>query len=65
MGLKFENYSKVFNSDNTIKLCGREACKVLIEEANTLEPNISHGNLETGYMNIEKIQRLYSRLKEG
>lgn len=56
-----EYYNKVFNSDGTIKVCGRDLCKKLIAEADRLEPGISHGNLENGYMNIESIQRLHER----
>jgi ABC-type tungstate transport system permease subunit len=48
-------YSVVFNEDRTVKNCGREECKKLIEMMNKEYPNINFGNLKTGFMNTENI----------
>lgn len=63
--MDMQNFNKVFNSDGTVKLCGRENCKKLIKEADTLEPGIQHGNIESGYMDIKSIKRLYKANKKG
>lgn len=53
-----KTYDAVFNSDNTIKNCGREKCKDLIIACMILSKNNSNyfGNPDTGMMNVENIQ---------
>lgn len=53
-------YKKCFNTDKTVALCGREACKTLIRmcEEFTGKTKI-FGNIETGFMNIENIHKLF------
>lgn len=59
MKLKF--WDKVFNSDNTVKACGRDTCRQLIVEANTKEPGVKHGDVQSGYMNIESLIKLHEK----
>lgn len=53
-----EQYNKVFDKNGKIKLCGRINCKKLIEIADTLEPCVKHGNLETYMLNVETLEAL-------
>jgi hypothetical protein len=52
-------YAKVFNSDNSQKLCGREECKKLIClcEEYSGQQNV-FGNKENGIMLIDNIKKL-------
>lgn len=49
-------YSKVFNSNGTVKQCGRNECICLIEMLSKEQPNVNFGNPLTGFMNIEEIK---------
>lgn len=51
-----ELYDKVFNADGSIKLCGRETCKNLIDACSKEYPNVDFGN-NNGFMNIANIKR--------
>lgn len=58
----FKNlYSDIFDEKGNIKNCGRNKCKELIVLANSLEPNISHGNKKTGFMKTESIKSLRNK----
>lgn len=57
-----KQYYRVFDSRNNIMACGRLECIQLINLANILEPDISHGNINTGHMKVEKIREL--KIKE-
>lgn len=53
-------YEEVFNSDGSVKLCGREKCKDLIIACMVLSSNNNKGyfgNPDTGMMNVGNIQR--------
>lgn len=56
-----EAYNDVFDINGEIMACGRDKCKELIHIANKIEPNISHGDIENGYMNVESIKALYNK----
>ena len=52
-------YETVFNPDNSIRVCGRENCKKLIELAEELCPGVKKfGSKETGFINEEEIMKL-------
>ena len=55
-------YKLAFDDDGHTKTCGREMCKEIMVLANQIEPTVSHGNIETGFMDISSIQALYERL---
>lgn len=57
-----ENYNEVFSEDGKIKVCGREACKRLIETAYEINPNVDYGNKQTGFMNVESLKALKASL---
>ena len=57
-------YENVFDHNGSVRICGRNACKTLIEEAHKIDSRIIFGNQETGFMNILEIQKLYKRLSE-
>lgn len=52
-------YSRCFDEDGNIILCGRDACKELIRY---LGPDF--GDAETGFMNAERIRSLYKAVSE-
>lgn len=45
------------------KACGRDAARELIEIANEIEPNISHGDIHTGEMNVLTLILLKNKLE--
>lgn len=59
-----EQYKVVFDIEGNVKNCGREACRELIRRADEIDSGVSHGDLDTGYMDIVAIQRLYNAVKE-
>ena len=72
-GNLLELYKEVFEEDRkTVKLCGREKCKDLIQACMAIEPFRPagfFGNVENGVMETENIRNLYelilSLLKNG
>lgn len=52
-------YKIVFDENDEIKPCGREATKKLILAARKLDPSKEFGNAETGIMNTYMVQQLY------
>lgn len=60
---KFEQeYKKVFTEENTVRACGRNECKKLIELAMELDNTIDYGNLDTGCMNVDNMIKLHERV---
>ena len=55
-------FCEVFDENNNVRNCGRTKSKELIELANSLEPEVSHGNLETGFMKTKEIISLKEKL---
>lgn len=60
-----ELYNKVFNSDGTVKSCGRKYTMELIILANSIKPNVDFGSTRTGFMNTENLKALYEELNVG
>lgn len=54
-----EQYNKVFDTEGTIKLCGREETKKLIRLAKELKPDVDFGNESTGFLNIDNIKSVH------
>lgn len=55
-------YDEVFNSDGSVKPCGRFKCMNLIESAKQLEKDIDFGDMQTGFMRIVNIKALYNKV---
>lgn len=55
-------YNKVFNTNGTMKVCGRDLCMKLISVANTIDNSTNYGNLTTGMINIDNINILHNKL---
>lgn len=55
-------YALVFDEQGYVKNCGRHACMELIMLANQIAPDIDHGNVETGMMNVQSMRDLHYRL---
>lgn len=56
-------YNKVFDEKGEIKICGREACKLLIKAINE-ESSVDVGNPETGMMNVDNLKTEYRKIME-
>lgn len=54
-------YKEVFYDDGTVRLCGRDKTRTLIQAANALDVD-DFGREDVGFMNIENINNLYKRL---
>ena len=55
-------YRIVFDENGNTKACGREATVNLIGLADSLEPDIKHGNIVNGMMNINLMRSLYQKV---
>ena len=62
--LFLEIYAKVFNEDGSIKNCGRTVCIQLISLAKQLGTDTDYGNTDTGFINIETMQKLYEQINQ-
>lgn len=60
-----EKYSEVFDSEGQVKLCGRQACKELIVEAQKLDKSTDFGSIEDGLMNVKNIKSLYETITKN
>lgn len=60
----FKQYKEVFDKEGNVRACGREKCMRLILTSDNLEPEISHGDLSSGFMKIEAIKSLYEKLHD-
>lgn len=60
-----EQYNRVFNTDDSIKACGRNECIQLIHLANKVDSSIGHGNIGTGHMHVDRIVDLKHRLTDN
>ena len=49
---------KVFNDDGTIRVCGRDSVRALIEAAESIDPTKDFGNKEIGRMNVDAVRNL-------
>lgn len=60
MQTRFKNYYNiVFDKDGNVKPCGREAVRNLIIAADSLEPNVKHGDIHTCFMKEHLIKNLH------
>ena len=55
-------YKKVFNEDGTVKACGRNECKKLIDIASKNKEFMPYGDDYTGRMNIDNMNKLYNSI---
>lgn len=55
-------YSKVYDKNNQIIACGRNACKDLMLSANRLDKNTNFGDLSTGFLDEKEIKYFHSRI---
>lgn len=55
-----ELFTKVFNEDGSVKLCGREACVEIIEVCEQLSGEVC-GDKIRGYMYTDKIEEVYKK----
>ena len=53
-----KQFCKVFNVEGSVKNCGREETKKMIEICQNIMPNKNFGNMNTGIMNVEEILKL-------
>lgn len=58
----FNQFDRVFNKDFSIKSCGRDETRLLIKICNQIESSTDFGNVDTGFMNIDNILKLYQSL---
>ena len=54
-------YNEVFDSDDKIKACGREKCKKLIKYCKKIDNYTFYGDLDTGRMDVDNIQKLKTK----
>lgn len=55
-------YNRVFTKNGEVKACGRYTCIDLIMHCDEIEPEVSHGDIVTGFMRTTSIKSLYNRL---
>ena len=54
-------YQAVFDENDEIKACGRNACIVLMQKMEEVFPGETFGNTETGFMDVFKIRRFHRK----
>lgn len=55
---------KVFNDDGTIRVCGRDSVRALIEAAESIDPTKDFGNKEIGRMNVDAVRNLLHEIEK-
>lgn len=55
---------KVFNNDGTIRVCGRDSVRALIEVAESIDPTKDFGNKEIGRMNVDTVRELLAEVEK-
>ena len=55
---------KVFNEDGSIRVCGRDAVRSLIEAAEQVDPTRDFGDTEIGRMNVDTVWNLLTEIKQ-
>jgi hypothetical protein len=58
----FDQFSKVFNADYSIRNCGRDETIKLIKICSDLDKQTYYGNLYSGIMNVDAVVKLYKSL---
>lgn len=59
-----ELFGEVISGDNMVQACGRDKCMDLIALADALEPGVSHGNRNNGFVNAKAMLKLKESLEE-
>lgn len=54
-----ELYNEVFNSDGTVKNCGKDKCTELIIAMKGKYKGKNFGDVRSGMMNVKEIQEVY------
>lgn len=55
---------KVFDTDGSIQLCGRDAVSTLIEAAEQVDSTRNFGDKEIGRMNVDTIRELLEEVEK-
>lgn len=55
---------KVFNDDGTIRVCGRDSVRALIEAAESIDSTKDFGNKEIGRMNVDAVRNLLHEIEK-
>lgn len=55
---------KVFNDEGTIRVCGRDSVRELIEAAESIDPTKNFGNKEIGRMNVDAVRSLLHEIEK-
>lgn len=55
---------KVFNEDGTIRVCGRDSVRALIEAAESIDSTKDFGNKEIGRMNVDAVRSLLTEIEK-
>lgn len=55
---------KVFDTDGSIRLCGRDAVSTLIEAAEQIDSTRNFGDKEIGRMNVDTVRELLEEVKK-
>ena len=55
---------KVFNDDGTIRVCGRDSVRALIEAAESIDSTKDFGNKEIGRMNVDAVRSLLHEIEK-
>lgn len=58
-------YEKCFDLDGSVKVCGRDSCKALIQACQEFQPGVDFGNADTGMMNVQNINQLMKSMNDG
>lgn len=51
----------VYNDDFSVKACGRDTCKELINYLNSIYPDVNFGNPTTGYLFTPNVVTVVNR----
>lgn len=57
-----KQYAVCFDSVGSVKVCGRDECKKLIDLAMSVDSTLCYGDIENGFMHVGNMQSLYERL---
>lgn len=60
-----DRYNDVFDTDGSIRVCGRAKCSALIGYAYELVgSSIEFGSIDRGYMNVDNIKELHDAVQK-
>lgn len=55
---------KVFNEDGSIRVCGRDAVRELMEAAERIDPTRDFGDQKIGRMNVDAVWNLLTKIEK-